>query len=86
MVSMFWIDYNWPEEITKIISLPFFSSADVPEQNQFLLNSNFEENLSGEGLPVFGKSPRVIEGTVGQTVIMSCIVFNLAAKRVRRFF
>lgn len=83
--TIFWIGYNWPAEINKCNISLFFFFADVPEQHQFLLNSNSEISSSGEGLPVFGKSPRLIEGTVGQTVIMSCIVFNLAAKRVRRF-
>lgn len=55
----------------------------MPEkQSPFLVNSLEEQGFQDDGLPKFGKSPQVIEGTVGQTVIMSCVVYNLDSKRV----
>lgn len=55
---------------------------DVPEKKPFLVNSLADEDFHADGLPKFGKSPQLIEGTVGQTVILSCVVFNLDTKRV----
>lgn len=58
------------------------SIPDVPEKSQIINTFDAENDFHEVGLPKYGRSPKLIEGTVGQTVILSCIVHNLGSKRV----
>lgn len=62
----------------KLITLIF---ADIPENDTIGVG---EYVLSDDEvtIPFFGKTPRLVEGTIGQAVVISCIVYNLGESRV----